>query len=100
MRARDTFERFNEKYVVDPVTGCWMWTDRPNKDGYATIHPSRTRKTIYAHRFSYEHFRGPIPEGRELDHLCHDPNSCNLGVSCPHRRCVNPWHQEAVIKEI
>ena len=37
-----------------------------------------------AHRLSYETFVGPIPDGKELDHVC--------GV----RRCVNPSHLEPV----
>jgi hypothetical protein len=38
----------------------------------------------YAHRWSYEHFVGPIPEGLHIDHLCRV------------RRCVNPDHLEPV----
>jgi hypothetical protein len=29
-----------------------------------------------------------------LDHACHDPATCRLGVKCPHRRCVNLAHLE------
>lgn len=37
-----------------------------------------------AHRAVYEHLRGPIPVGLELDHLCRNT------------RCVNPAHLEPV----
>lgn len=37
-----------------------------------------------AHRYAYEHFIGPIPEGLQVDHLCRV------------RNCVNPDHLEAV----
>lgn len=33
-----------------------------------------------AHRFAYEEVVGPIPEGHQLDHTCHN------------RACVNPGH--------
>lgn len=49
-----------------------------------------------AHRIAYEAFRGPIPDGLELDHLCHNEDpACPGGPACPHRACVNPWHLEA-----
>lgn len=32
----------------------------------------------------YQWLFGPVPEGLELDHLCRN------------RRCINPWHLEAV----
>ncbi|WP_397517792.1 HNH endonuclease signature motif containing protein [Rhodococcus oxybenzonivorans] len=37
-----------------------------------------------AHRAAYEAFRGSIPDGMTLDHLCE------------RRSCVNPWHTEPV----
>lgn len=49
------------------------------------------------HIWAYKNFVGPVPEGHELDHVCHtkDP-SCAGGIDCPHRRCVNPAHLEPV----
>jgi len=38
----------------------------------------------YAHRLAYERARGPIPEGKQVDHLCRQ------------RDCVNPEHLELV----
>ena len=50
-----------------------------------------------AHRVVYEEYVGQIPEGLQLDHLCHTfDKDCTGGHSCPHRRCVNPAHLEPV----
>ena len=43
--------------------------------------------TMLAHRWSYEHFVGPIPDGLVIDHLCRV------------RHCVNPDHLEPVTNE-
>jgi len=66
---------------------CWNWIGPTPRAGYG-FYQSRTyrppRTTFYAHRVSYEIFKGPIPEGLTIDHLCRN------------RRCVNPAHLEAV----
>lgn len=41
-------------------------------------------RTMLAHRVSYRAFKGEIPEGLVLDHLCSNPS------------CINPEHLEAV----
>jgi len=69
-------------------TGCWPWSGSVMQDsGYAQLHvklrDGRWSSTV-AHRVAYEIYRGPIPPGRVLDHLCRN------------RACVNPNHLEAV----
>jgi hypothetical protein len=68
-------------YVVDDVTGCWVWK-RVTLRGYGRIRVGRLMQ--YAHRAYYERYRGPIPSGLHLDHLCRNP------------ACVNPGHLEPV----
>jgi hypothetical protein len=43
---------------------------------------------VFAHRFAWETFVGPIPEGLVIDHV--------LAAGCTHRNCVNPDHLEPV----
>lgn len=83
--VRSLRERFEEKYVVDEETGCWLWTAKTLPGGYGCIGEGRTGgRTLLAHRVSYELHVGPIPDGLSLDHLCRT------------RNCVNPEHLEAV----
>jgi len=84
--TRPILDRFIEK--TEPLTsGCWQWTASTNAKGYGQL-GSKTadgRPTmVLAHRFSYEHFIGPIPDGLTLDHLCRNT------------RCANPTHLEPV----
>lgn len=71
---------------TDDETGCWLWTGSKNNKGYAQLGDNgRTRS---AHRVSYELFKGEIPAGLQLDHLCMV------------RHCVNPEHLEAVTQSV
>ena len=63
------------------VDGCWVHR-RPRKDGYVNV--TVDKRQVYAHRLSYEHFVGEIPDGLHLDHLCRN------------RTCCNPWHLDPV----
>lgn len=72
---------------------CWLW-HRGNKHGYAVF--TIGKKSIPVHRFAYELEVGFIPDKFQIDHLCHHPELCELAEQCPHRRCVNPAHLEAV----
>jgi len=67
---------------IDTTSHCWIWTSTTNNKGYGRF--SVNAKPVLAHRFSYELFKGDIPTGMELDHLCRNP------------KCVNPNHLEAV----
>src|ERR1051325_8127712 len=68
MRFRPIMERF-WSFVAQDAAGCWLWTGSCNRKGYAKFNDGK-RNGVLAHKFSYMHFVGPIPEGYELDHLC------------------------------
>lgn len=85
-----TVERFMAKVRKLP-NGCWEWTDYIKPNGYGNFWWNGQKR--YAHRAAFELFRGAIPTGAEIDHLCHAwDESCDLDWECPHRRCVNPAH--------
>lgn len=81
-RPRPAIDRFNEK-IRHADNGCIEWTASTNSTGYGTFFPGSGAVQV-AHRWSYEYFKGPIPNGLHLDHLCRN------------RRCVNPDHLEPV----
>lgn len=77
-----TLQRFWDKVCPEPNGGCWLWLAHVDRFGYGRINTPRGPQS--AHRLAYEHFKGPIPGGLEVDHLCRV------------RGCVNPDHLEAV----
>lgn len=82
-RTRPKLERFMEKIEVDSATGCWNWLAFCDRWGYGRFKWS-SDKGMVAFRAAWLLFRGPVPEGLELDHLCRNA------------RCVNPDHLEPV----
>lgn len=73
--------------------GCWEFTGYVNPNGYGQL-----GRNLGAHRVAWEVSHGrPVPAGLVIDHQCHNLDlSCNDDTECPHRRCVNPTHLEAV----
>lgn len=92
----DIFERMHAMVSPEPMSGCWLWTGAIDKDGYGRAYisnkpggkglngRSRTGTTLAAHRIMFQVYRGEIPNGLGIDHLCRN------------RLCVNPAHLEAV----
>jgi hypothetical protein len=64
--------------------------------GYGQFNTKLSGRTT-AHKFAYQDKIDPVPEGYLVDHTCHNQDtSCAGGKTCPHRRCCNPAHLEAV----
>ena len=80
---------------VEKSDGCWNWTGHTTGHGYGRIIVDG--KKMQAHVYSYVLHGGVVPKGWVVDHLCHNRDvSCLGGGACPHRRCMNPAHLEAV----
>lgn len=75
-------ERFWSK--VDQTDTCWKWAST-KRFGYGQFQTGgRNAPKLPSHKFAYELVNGPVPEGKILDHVCHD------------RSCVNPGHLRLV----
>lgn len=60
------------------VNNCWIWKQAKDKDGYGNF--KFKGKTYRAHRFSYILYKGEIPIGTMVCHICDNPG------------CINPEH--------
>jgi hypothetical protein len=79
-KKKNTFEDLLKRVLKTET--CWLWQGNISKDGYP--HANCEGKRIAAYRIFYEKFKGSIPKGVHIDHLCRV------------RHCVNPKHLEAV----
>jgi hypothetical protein len=70
-------QRFEEKFIPVPESGCWLWTAGLGVGGYGQFY---LEWPTPAHRASYMLYKGEIPEGMYILHKC--------DVKC----CVNPDH--------
>jgi hypothetical protein len=80
-------------YFTKPGDDCWEFTGYIAPSGYGQL-----GRNVGAHRIAWEVANGrPVPAGLVIDHTCHNADlSCKGDTECPHRRCVNPDHLEAV----
>lgn len=75
-------QRFWAKVQFAPGDSCWEWMAEKNHRGYGRF-TFKGFRTV-AHRVAHELAIGPIPDGLQVGHLCHNPG------------CVKPAHLEAM----
>lgn len=73
---RTTKERFDEKWIPEPNSGCWLWLGGQTSRGYGAF----GNEPQLAHRASHTLHIGQIPIGMLVCHKCDTP------------LCVNPDH--------
>lgn len=71
---------FEEKIEKSP--NCWIWTGCVDNNGYGVYGRREKGKQRITHRVAYELYKGKIPDGMVVRHLCHN------------KLCVNPDHLE------
>lgn len=86
-KPRPLADRIMDLSIPEPNSGCWIWLGNKNKkSGYSKI-TLPGHKHMSGHRASYIAFKGEIPEGMQIDHICYNP------------ACVNPDHLQVVTPE-
>lgn len=91
--GRPLAERFWKRVEVREPEECWPWTGALTPQGYGRIRTGGTgTRTIGAHRAAYLLAHPDEDSPEVVDHLCHDPQTCDDGPTCAHRRCCNPAH--------
>ncbi len=79
---RSIAERFEESYIPEPNSGCWLWLGNTNADGYGQMKIKFNGKWVDkgAHRISWMLAHGAFPTRIQTLHECDNPP------------CVNPAH--------
>lgn len=78
MREKSEIERFLEKTIPEPNSGCWLWIAGGRYKGYGSFRVGEKKQS--AHRVSYRLFCGEVEGDLHVLHKC--------DVKC----CVNPNH--------
>src|SRR6266849_2555346 len=77
-RRTNTLQNIKSHSIRDDESGCLLYTKALDKDGYPRI--SLQGKKGLGSQIVFELSYGAIPEGYQVDHICHV------------RRCIEPSH--------
>lgn len=85
VRLRQLEQRIKNSYWIDSITGCWIGKTELLNNGYHRFNIYKNER-VMLHKLMYERYKGSIPYGMEIDHLCKN------------KRCCNPDHLEIVTR--
>lgn len=75
---KPAIDRVLAKISPVPFSGCWVFMGATNEAGYGIVGTGgRGQPTDRAHRITYRHFCGDIPDGMFVCHTCDVPSCCN-----------------------
>lgn len=69
--------KFWSRVDVKSVRFCWQWKSNTDDQGYGRFRHSSKDPEIKAHRFAWQAFNGPVPEGLMILHSCDNTWCCN-----------------------
>ena len=78
MTRDEIIEKHSDKYVREPMSGCWIWAASVDKHGYGMLWNGRQMDR--AHRVFYASRNNVDLHGIFVLHDCDNPS------------CVNPYH--------
>lgn len=61
---------------LKPSDGCIEWSGWISPGGYGKFKTGG--KSVFAHRYAWERFNGPIPDGLVIDHACRNTVCVNV----------------------
>jgi len=62
---------------ADPIYGCSLFVGKRDRDGYGVVW-SGSKPPRRAHSVAWEEARGPVPQGKELEHRCRRRNCVRI----------------------
>ncbi len=68
--SESILKKFYAKVDIREETECWNWLGSQFNSGYGRIEING--KTIRAHRLAYTIHYGEIPDGMQINHVCHN----------------------------
>lgn len=77
-KTKPAIERVMNRIEMIPIAGCWIFMGALNESGYGIVGKGgRGYGNDRAHRITYSHFIGEIPECLFVCHKCDQPACCN-----------------------